>query len=401
MNADGTGPTNVTNNAAADDQPAFSPDGKKIAFSSNRDGNSEIWAMNVDGSNLLQLTTTSGVFNLNPAWSPDGANIAFQTNRDGGDHEIYAMSATGASPVNLTNSAGADASPSWSPDGTKIAFRSARNSGNNEIYVMNAAGGSQTRITTTSQGEFHPDWSPDGNRIVYSRDGGSGGSRDIWAMDAAGTNQEALTDHTGDDDHPVFSPDGTRIAYYALGTTGNGEIYVMDAAGTNETPITSDTHADFEPSWGPKPARYRPDGRIKKASEASYVGNNIYNTTGLNQTESARKKRRTAQVFTIKVQNDGNSADSFALKGCGDSSGFDLTYYAGMSGTTNISTRVIGGTYSMNNVAPGASRSLRMKIFVKPAAAIGATKPCLLTAKSTTQATKKDAVKGKVTVVRG
>lgn len=133
MNADGTSPTNVTNNGGADDQPAFSPDGKKIAFSSNRDGNSEIWVMNVDGSNPVQLTTTSGVFNLNPAWSPDGANIAFQTNRDSGDHEIYAMSANGASPVNLTNSAGVDASPSWSPDGTKIAFRSGRNSGNNEI----------------------------------------------------------------------------------------------------------------------------------------------------------------------------------------------------------------------------------------------------------------------------
>ncbi|HYN35647.1 MAG TPA: hypothetical protein VEV82_01610, partial [Actinomycetota bacterium] len=200
---------------------------------------------------------------------------------------------------------------------------------------------------------------------------------------------------------PVFSPDGTKIAYRALGTSGNGEIYVMDGAGSNEVPITSQDHADFEPSWGPKPARYRPDGWIKKTSETSYVGNNIYSTTGLNQTKSAGKKRRTAQVFTIQVQNDGNSVDSFTLKGCGDSSGFDLTYYTGTAGTTNISAGVIGGTYSMNNVAPGASRSFRMKIFVKRGAAIGAVKSCLLTAKSKTQTTKKDAVKGKVTVVRG
>ena len=402
MNGDGTNPTNVTNNAAADDQPGFSPNGSKIAFSSNRDGNSEIWVMNANGSSPVQLTTTDApVFNVNPAWSPDGAHIAFQTNRDAGDNEIYVMTASGASPINVTNSAGADASPSWSPDGTKIAFRSARNSGNNEIYVMDAEGSNQTRTTNTANGEFHPDWSPDGTRIVYSKDGGSGGSRDIWVMDAVGTNQTAYTDSTDAEDYPVFSPDGTKIAYHRLVGSGNGEIYVMDADGTDEAPVTSLDHADFEPSWGPVPPRYRPDGRIKKTAETSYVGNNIYNTTSLNQTESASKKRRQAQVFTIQVQNDGNIVDSFGLKGCGDSGAFDLTYYLGMSGTTNISSGVISGTYSMNNVAPGASRSLRMKVFVKPGASIGAAKSCLLTAKSKSQTTRKDAVKAKVTVARG
>ena len=137
MNADGSGQTNLTNNAGGDDPSAWSPDGTKIAFMTDRDGNSEIYVMNADGSGQTNLTNNAAT-DVFPSWSPDGTKIAFSTNRDG-DYEIYVMNADGSGLVNLTKDPGADYNSSWSPDGTKIAFTTTRD-GNYEIYVMNADG---------------------------------------------------------------------------------------------------------------------------------------------------------------------------------------------------------------------------------------------------------------------
>src|SRR5438445_341037 len=112
-NADGSGPSRLTNHPAEDRFPAWSPDGTRIAFVSDRDGNPEIYVMNADGSNRVQLTRGS-TGNLLPAWSPDGAKIAFQTNRDG-DWEVYVMNADGTGLVNLSVSRGPDVEPDWRP----------------------------------------------------------------------------------------------------------------------------------------------------------------------------------------------------------------------------------------------------------------------------------------------
>jgi TolB protein len=112
MDVDGSNPTNLTNNPAEDVSPAWSPDGSKIAFLSDRDANYEIYVMDANGSNPTMLTNNlSGIF---PAWSPDGSKIAFLSDR-GGNGEIYVMDTDGSNPTNLTNNPAADSFPAWSP----------------------------------------------------------------------------------------------------------------------------------------------------------------------------------------------------------------------------------------------------------------------------------------------
>ena len=156
MNADGSGQTRLTNDPSEDDAPAWSPDGKRIAFTSDRDGSregSEIYVMDADGSNQTRLTNNPG-FDAFPKWSPDGSKIAFH--RQVVLFEIFMMDATGSNPVNLTNfRASTDVHPSWSPDGAKIAFTSTRD-GNSEVYVMTATGSEVTNLTNHPESNFFP-----------------------------------------------------------------------------------------------------------------------------------------------------------------------------------------------------------------------------------------------------
>jgi Tol biopolymer transport system component len=153
MNADGTDVRNLTQNAATDWFPFWSPDGTRIAFQSDREGVGEVFLMNSDGSGQTNLTRNAGL-DGGPTWSPDGDKIAFVSERDG-NPEIYVMNADGTGQMRLTNSPAWDAGPSWSPDGTRIAFESKRDSGY-RIYVMNADGTGQTRLTGETTG--YPVW---------------------------------------------------------------------------------------------------------------------------------------------------------------------------------------------------------------------------------------------------
>ena len=140
MNADGSGQTRLTNNPAFDFLPQFSPDGSKIAFCSDRDGNYEIYVLNADGTGQTRLTNNAAE-DSQPSFSPDGSKIAFYSNRDG-NGEIYVMDADGSNPVRLTTNAANDLLPAWQPGAVepppeppanKIAFVSTRD-GNYEIY---------------------------------------------------------------------------------------------------------------------------------------------------------------------------------------------------------------------------------------------------------------------------
>jgi Tol biopolymer transport system component len=257
MNADGSGQTNLANNAAADLAPAWSPDGTKIAFTSFRDGNAEIYTMNADGTGQTRLTNNTAI-DSNPTWSPDSSEILFRSDRDAGDYEIYSMNANGAGQTNLTNSPGVDDAPAWSPDGSKIAFETVRD-GNYEIYSMNPDGTGQTDLTNDPDVDRGPAWSPTGSNIAFdtTRDG----NYEVYSMNPAGTGQTDLTTNTGDDSEPAWSPDGTKIAFRSQ-RDGNGEIYSMNAAnGSGQTRLTSNTAYDSRPNWQPViPGFARPKG---------------------------------------------------------------------------------------------------------------------------------------------
>jgi dipeptidyl aminopeptidase/acylaminoacyl peptidase len=239
MNLDGNVQTRLTNDPANDLLPAWSPDGSKIAFVKGFD----IVVMNADGTNPIGLTAAAAT-NSAPAWSPDGTKIAFHSSRDG-NFEIYVMNADGSNQTRLTSNAAGDFGPAWSPDGQKIIFRSNRD-GNNEIYVMAANGTAQTRRTTNTLDDQEPCFSADGTKIVFTR---HVPNRQIMVMNADGTNTVQLTS-TGNNFVPAVSPDGRKITFTS-DRDGNHEIYAMNSDGSAQVRLTNNAAVDDEPTWQP------------------------------------------------------------------------------------------------------------------------------------------------------
>jgi TolB protein len=262
MNADGSGVTQLTDNGVSEFDPAFSADGTKIAFTSERDpttgttGGSarEIYVMNADGSAQTRVTNNPASFDMVPSWSPDGSRIAFQSDRraPGDWSNLYTMNADGTDVVALTSNDALDYAPKYSPDGTRIAFASTlSNPSTNdsfEIYTIAPDGTGLTNLTNSPGWDSAPDWSPDGSRIGFQsqRDGNA----EIYAMGADGSGQTRVTVAAGYDDSPAFSPDGTRIAF-SSDRSGSIDVWSMAADGTGLANLT-DGSAAFEgqATWG-------------------------------------------------------------------------------------------------------------------------------------------------------
>jgi dipeptidyl aminopeptidase/acylaminoacyl peptidase len=245
MDPNGMNQTRLTNNMATDAEPVCSPDGRKIAFWSTRDGNNEIYLMDANGMNQKRLTTNM-VIDYKPAWSPDGSKIAFASLRNN-NTDIYVVDANGMNETRLTNNASVEVEPAWSPDGKKIAFTSSRD-GDDEIFVMDANGMNQMQLTTNATNDDVPNWSPDGTKIAFAAE--RGGNIDIYMMDANGMNEMRLTTAVAADNFPAWSPDGTMIAFVSA-RDNNLEIYTMDVNGMNQTNRTSNPGNDVHPDWCP------------------------------------------------------------------------------------------------------------------------------------------------------
>ncbi len=239
--------TRLTTNTVADSNPAWSPDGSRLAFTSARDGtgNPEIYTMNADGSDARRLTTTAGA-DYQPAWSSDGSRIAFVSERDG-NAEIYVMGADGSAPVRLTTGTGVDAEPAWSPAGNRILFVSNRNTGSPAVYVMNADGSGVSRLTTSTMAEASPAWSPSGLLIALMRE------RQLQVMNANGSRQLLRNAYAGfstsvswgSDDRIAYTTYGYCDSYYGCGGAAIGILRPDESVATLPWDLSS------EPAWRP------------------------------------------------------------------------------------------------------------------------------------------------------
>jgi len=279
----------------------------------------EIFTINPDGSGRTQLTADAA-HSYDPAWSPDGARIVFASQRDGDvNGDIYSMNADGTGVVRLTSELGADTDPNWSPDGTKIVWSAVRwvRQGPIEfeliqVYTMNADGTDERNISNTlDQHETSPVWKPDGTKILFGRDGA------VWEMNPDGTGKAPTTlpstgpwspdgahvayvtcchDQFGNreihttaqagalarGDSPAWSPDGTKLAYQAveeIPPAGGGYmLWTMSADGTNRIQLSPlhGTDADWQPLVAsPPPAGSANPSHFCKA-ERQRLGNDAF-----------------------------------------------------------------------------------------------------------------------------
>jgi Tol biopolymer transport system component len=218
---------------------------RQIAFVRGSGVGASIYLIYSNDTGSRQITSTAGA-NLDPAWSPDGSKIAFASSRDG-DFEIYSMGSSGENPVRLTQNPASDSRPAWSPDGSRIAFVSNRD-GNAEIYVMNADGTNQLRLTSNVAADSDPDWSPDGARIAFSSEREIGG---IWIMNADGSDARRITSNTWGDYQPAWSPDGSKLAFAHGVSATSRDIYFVSSDGSSSAPFLAGLGNATDPSWSP------------------------------------------------------------------------------------------------------------------------------------------------------
>lgn len=244
MNANGSNVINLTNSPTDDERPSYSTDGQKIAFTRTVGGNADIYTINANGSGLQRLTTDPADDN-GAQWSPDGTKIVFRSIHND-NIDIYVMNADGTGQTRLTTNASSENGPDWSPDGQKLAFVSTR-TGNGDIFIMNSDGSEQIQLTTNPANDIAPAWSPDGSRIAFRSD--RSGAADVYVMQSNGQGTVNLSNHPAEDRDPAWSPDGSKIVFHS-DRNGDYEIYVMDADGSDVVRLTYSPGRDLESDWG-------------------------------------------------------------------------------------------------------------------------------------------------------
>lgn len=266
MDPDGSNQMNLINNLSHDYDPEWSPDGNSIVFVSERDGTADIYTMNLDGSDLSQLT-----YPVNPSdpgdgrnrddmpdWSPNGTKIVFFSLRDG-NSKIWLMNADGSNQIKLDLPFGVHAYPRWSPDGNEIVFTSTlAGEGHFDIYKVNVSNPSNPiRLTNSPYTDIEPVWAPDGSKIAFTSNRYHNGEVFyVYIMNSDGSNQRTISDTSlgTNQQQPSWSPDGTKIAYTLGNSTPWVEIWSMNSSdGSNKTRLSyfiwGYINYDHHPAW--------------------------------------------------------------------------------------------------------------------------------------------------------
>lgn len=235
----------------------------KLAFVSNKSGAKEIYVMDLDGNNVMQMTRNNSL-NLTPRWSPDGRFLAYVSYRDG-NPDLYLLDVTCGRRTKVSSLPGLNISPSWSSDGKWIALALSKN-GNTNIYLMRPDGGGLRQITNGKAIFVSPSWAPNGRQIAFVSD--QGGTPQIYVMDAEGTNIRRLTFQGNYNTSPAWSPKGDKIAFVSK-QNGSLDIMVISVDGSGLTCLTRGTGNNESPSWSP-------DGRYIAYSSTRQGRSGIY-----------------------------------------------------------------------------------------------------------------------------
>jgi TolB protein len=245
MNSDGTNQIRLTNQSTNDFFPEFSPDGDMlIFFAVDPESDPEFGEFQFVGIDGTHMGTLLGLGLGGHSWSPDSKSIALAIVTGEGNSEIL-IGEFGGMPRLLTSDPAPDLQPEWSPDGKTLAFISFRY-GIPKIYLMDASGNNVRRLTESDRVEIEPSWSPDGTKIAFVS--GDNVNTQIYIMNSDGTEVTQVTEGPGYNEHPTWSPDGTMLAFWS-NRSGNLQIYTIRSDGTELTRLTSNAFNDENPDW--------------------------------------------------------------------------------------------------------------------------------------------------------
>ncbi len=245
--ADGEGGQIALNSAEPIISPAWSPDGKQLAYVSFESQKAVVYTQDVASGSRRPIADFRGS-NSAPAWAPNGQTIAVTLSRDNGSQVFLINSNGSGTPRRLTSSPSIDTEPAFAPDGLSIYFVSDRGGGP-QIYRMPAAGGSVERITFNGAYNISPAVSPDGRTLAFITRSGNNFRLCTMDLSGGGGALRTLTD-TGDDEHPSFAPNG-RLIMYATRAQGRGVLMTTTLDGKIKARLISAAADVRQPSWGP------------------------------------------------------------------------------------------------------------------------------------------------------